>query len=130
MSKAIRMALACAAAFPAHADVQPACRSCQRGCEMVMRHGGPDLDLAAVLDLNMRFWKPQSSHGIEILGWSAERLGDGRCAVSYTYREAQEVSIRWDVDLVAGSITAQGPLAERMQRMSEVLSTTTKGSQP
>ena len=113
-----------AAAAPADAGTPEACRPCARGCALVMTTGrdGGGMELAAVVDLNMRGWKPQSSHGIEILGWSSTPLAPGRCVVSYTYRDGTPVVIQWQVDLGTARVTPLSPLAERMQRMTLLLS--------
>ncbi len=126
MSDALRTLALLVAALPAAAAPPEACAPCARGCELVMGHGaGRGLDLAAVLDLNMRGWKPQSSRGIVILGWSAATVAPGRCRVWYAYREGSEVVVPWEVDLAARTLTPLSPLAERVQRMTELLSSAT-----
>lgn len=113
-----------AAALRAGAASPEGCRPCPRACEQVMERGrgGPGaVGLADVVDLNMRGWKPQSSHGIEILGWSAAPGAPGRCVVSYTYRDGAEVVLAWEFVLEDGSVRPLSPLADRIQRMTDLL---------
>ena len=67
----------------------------------------------------MREWKPQSTRGIEIFGWSAAPGEESHCLVCYTYREREEISLVWRVDVRSGVITPLTPLTERIQRMAE-----------
>ena len=118
--------IAVAMGVPARAADEDGCRPCEQGCALVKQHGraaGGAVDVEWVVELNMRGWKPQSSRGIEVLGWAAVERADGRCTVSYAYREQRQepVSLVWDVDLRRATIAPRSPLTERVQRMAEIL---------
>jgi hypothetical protein len=91
---------------------------------------GRQANIGFLVDLNMREWKPQSTRGIEIIGWSAAPREESQCLVHYTYREREEISLVSRVDVRSGVITPLTPLAERIQRMAEYYrSMDTKGRQ-
>ncbi len=98
------------------------CGVCARACDLVRGFGqgeGRQADIGFLVDLNMREWKPQSTRGIEIFGWSASSGGESECIVHYTYGEREEISLVWRVHVGSGIITPLTPLTERIQRMAE-----------
>ena len=114
-------------------DAPTRCGECARACDLVRGFGqgeGRRADIGFLVDLNMRGWKPQSTRGIEILGWSAAPQKESQCLVYYTYREREEISLVWRVDVRSGIITPLTPLTERIQRMAEYYrNTATKGKE-
>lgn len=84
--------------------------------------GGPET-IGSLMELNMRQWKPQSNRGIGVLGWRAEKTGQGVYRVVYAYQEIGlgPVEVPWRVDLAKGQITPLTPLSARIQRMSLLL---------
>ena len=84
--------------------------------------GGPET-IGSLMELNMRQWKPQSNRGIGVLGWRAEKTGEGVYRVVYAYQEIglKPVEVPWRVNLAKGQITPLTPLSARIQRMSLLL---------
>lgn len=84
--------------------------------------GGPET-IGSLMELNMRQWKPQSNRGIGVLGWRAEKLGEGVYRVVYAYQEIglKPVEVPWRVELRGGKIAPLTPLSERIQKMSSLL---------
>ena len=102
-------------------DFPNRCGECARACDLVRGFGqveGRQANIGFLVDLNMREWKPQSTRGIEIFGWSAAPREESHCLVHYTYREREEISLVWRVDVRSGVITPLTPLTERIQRMA------------
>lgn|GEM_PF-1455208 len=114
-------------------DAPYQCGECARACDLVRGFGsgeGGQANIGFLVDLNMREWKPQSTRGIEIFGWSAAPGEESQCLVYYTYREREEISLVWRVDVRSGIITPLTPLTERIQRMAEYYrNTATKGKE-
>ena len=103
-------------------DFPNRCGECARACDLVRGFGqgeGRQANIGFLVDLNMREWKPQSTRGIEIFGWSAAPREESHCFVYYTYREREEISLVWRVDVRSGVISPLTPLTERIQRMAE-----------
>ncbi len=112
-------------------DAPTRCGECARACDLVRGFGqgeGGRADIGFLVDLNMRGWKPQSTRGIEILGWSAVPQKESQCLVYYTYREREEISLVWRVDIRSGDLTPLTSLTERIQKMAEYYRETTTRS--
>lgn len=97
-----------------------------RACRLVESYGGhsggPET-IGSLMELNMRQWKPQSNRGIGVLGWRAEKLGQGVYRVVYAYQEIglKPVEVPWRVELKDAKIAPLTPLSERIQKMSLLL---------
>ena len=97
-----------------------------RACRIVQQYGharGGAETIGSLIELNMRQWKPQSSRGIEIFGWRAEKMGAAAYRVTYEYRETgrEKRGMAWRVFLTASEIVPLTPLSARIQQMSLVL---------
>lgn len=94
-----------------------------RACRIVQRYGharGGAETIGSLIELNMRQWKPQSSRGIEILGWRVEKIGAEVYRVTYEYKETgrEKRVMAWRVSLTDFEIVPLTPLSARIQRMS------------
>jgi hypothetical protein len=95
-------------------------------CHIVRQHGkafGGAESIGSLIELNMRQWKPQSSRGIEIYGWRAEKIGAAAYRVTYEYQEmgCDSKILSWRVDLVDSKIVPLTPLSARILEMSQIL---------
>ena len=95
-------------------------------CRMVRQYGeasGGAETIGSLIELNMRQWKPQSSRGIEIYGWRAEKIEAAAYRVTYEYREMgrDRKILSWRVDLIDSKIVPLTSLSARILKMSQIL---------
>lgn len=95
-------------------------------CRIVRRYGettGGAETIGSLIELNMRQWKPQSSRGIEIYGWRAEKIEAAAYRVTYEYREMgrDRKILSWRVDLIDSKIVPLTSLSARILKMSQIL---------
>lgn len=84
--------------------------------------GGAE-SIGSLVDLNMRGWKPQSTRGIEISGWTSEKTGERSYRVSYGYFEhgRSPVVFAWSLDTSNGRIWPLNAISERLMKMACLL---------
>ena len=96
--------------------------ACRLVCQFGEASGGAET-IGSLIELNMRQWKPQSSRGIEIYGWQAQKVEAAIYRVTYEYEEigCDRRVLSWQIDLRDANIVPLTPLSRRIMEMSQNL---------